>query len=232
MTDDPSRPPLPAGDPYPTQPVAAPLPVRPWYRRLRFMLPIGVVGGFIIGAAAAAAGSSPAAQNMNTQSATTVTTTTTAPAATVTHTQTTAKPTTPSAVAAVLKAWTDAGPQPDKQHAAMAALKRDWPTLAEALEKATGVKAPTDAAAPAPAAPSGTIPGDGTFIVGHDVKAGTYKSSTPDSGNCYWARLRDDKNTLNSIIANNNSSGQSVVTIRPSDAIFEDSGCNDWVRVK
>lgn len=237
MTNDPSW------TPPPTQPVYLPhvpaseqpatAPARPWYRKLRFVLPIGVIGGFVIGAAASA-GASTTPQTGAAAPAATVTTTTTVPGATVTRTQaaSAAKATTPPAVAAVLKAWTDAGPQPDKQRAAMAALKQQWPTLAEALEKATGVKAPGAAAAPAPAAPGGTIPGDGTFIVGSDIEPGTYKSATPDSGNCYWARLRDDKNTLNSILANNNSSGPSVVTIRSSDAIFEDSGCNDWVRVK
>lgn len=219
------------GSPPPSPPAAG----RPWYRKLRFMLPIGVLGGLIVGSALGSAGSS-SGQTGTTTAAATVTTTTTATgaAATVTKTAPAAavKASIPPAVQAVLKAWTEAGPQPDKQHAAMAALKQQWPTLAEALEKATGVNAPKGAAAPAPAPGSATISGDGTYEVGTDIKPGTYKSPTPDSGNCYWARLRDDKNSINSIIDNNNSAGPSVVTIHSGDRIFETSGCNDWVRVR
>lgn len=79
----------------------------------------------------------------------------------------------------------------------------------------------------APAAKA-SFPGDGTYQVGVDIKAGTYVSSKPDSGNCYWARLKDDAGGFDSIIANNNSSGQSVVTIRRTDKFFETSGCSDW----
>lgn len=77
-----------------------------------------------------------------------------------------------------------------------------------------------------------TIPGDGSFEVGVDIKPGKYKSPKPGSGNCYWARLRDEDNSLNSIIDNNNSSGPSVVTIKRTDKVFETSGCNDWVKVR
>jgi len=74
--------------------------------------------------------------------------------------------------------------------------------------------------------------GDGTYQVGADINPGTYKSSKPDSGNCYWARLKNDSGQFSAIIANNNSSGQSVVTIRSTDGVFETSGCNPWVKVK
>jgi len=79
-----------------------------------------------------------------------------------------------------------------------------------------------------PKAPAATIPGDGTYAVGSDIKPGTYVSSVPDSGNCYWARLKDTNGDLNSILSNNNSSGQSLVTILPSDKFFETDGCNTW----
>lgn len=76
--------------------------------------------------------------------------------------------------------------------------------------------------------PLATIPGDGIYEVGVDVKAGRYISPVPDSGNCYFARLKDDTGSLNSIIDNNNSAGQTVVTIKKTDKFFETSGCNDW----
>lgn len=77
--------------------------------------------------------------------------------------------------------------------------------------------------------PEAVMPGDGTFEVGVDVKPGTYVSGPPDSGNCYWARL-SGSDSVGGIIANNNSSGQSLVTIAPSDKFFESNGCNDWHR--
>jgi hypothetical protein len=109
---------------------------------------------------------------------------------------------------------------------------------APAASPATVVKTVTKtvtAAAPAPAAPAApaagaTIAGDGTFLVGSDVRPGTYKSPTPDSGNCYWARL-SGSDSINGIIANNNSAGPSVVTIRKTDRMFESTGCNEWTRV-
>ena len=80
---------------------------------------------------------------------------------------------------------------------------------------------------PAPP-PATAMAGDGTYQVGVDVKPGTYVSSTPSS-NCYWAR-KTAGDSLDGIIANSNSSGQSVVTIRASDKFFESSGCSDWTK--
>jgi hypothetical protein len=231
MTNDPnwSQHPEPYRANGPTWPSAATPARTPWYRQLRFMLPIVGFGGLVVGSAAASAGAS-------SQSTAIPTVTTTVSAAPTTVTSTAAaksvapKATTPPVVQAVLKAWTEAGPQPDKQHAAMAQLKRDWPTLAEALEKATGVKAPAGAApAPKPAPVGPTIPGDGTFAVGSDIPAGTYRSPKPDSGNCYWQRSKDDSDSLNSIIANDNTAGPARVTLHRGE-YFKDSGCNDWVK--
>ena len=72
-----------------------------------------------------------------------------------------------------------------------------------------------------------SFPGDGTYQVGVDIKAGTYVSAKPDSGNCYWARLKGS-DTFSDIIANNNTAGQSVVTIKSTDKFFETNGCSDW----
>lgn len=72
-----------------------------------------------------------------------------------------------------------------------------------------------------------SFPGDGTYQVGVDIEPGTYVSGPPDRGNCYWARL-SGSNGFGDILANNNSSGQSVVTIAKTDKFFESSGCSDW----
>jgi len=82
-----------------------------------------------------------------------------------------------------------------------------------------------------PATPANSIPGNGTFLVGSRVRPGTYESAKPKSGNCYWARLKDTSGGLGSIIANNNSSGPSTVTIDSTDRAFQTSGCETWVKV-
>jgi hypothetical protein len=71
--------------------------------------------------------------------------------------------------------------------------------------------------------------GDGTYEVGVDVKPGTYVSAAPDA-NCYWARLKGSGGSLDDILANNNTSGRSVVTIKKTDKFFESSGCEPWTK--
>jgi hypothetical protein len=73
---------------------------------------------------------------------------------------------------------------------------------------------------------AGTIPGDGTFLVGTEIKPGMYRSDAPSSGMCYWARLSGSDEF--DIIANDVSSGQSVVEIRSTDRFFETKGCAEW----
>lgn len=92
--------------------------------------------------------------------------------------------------------------------------------------------ASTTSASPQPAKTTATessVPGDGTYQVGVDIRPGTYVSDTPDSGNCYWARL-SGQDSLAGIIANNNSKGRSVVTIAKTDKLFESSGCSPWTK--
>jgi hypothetical protein len=102
-------------------------------------------------------------------------------------------------------------------------------TVTSTVTKQAPAKTVTVTAAPAPApnAAAGAIPGDGTFQVGADIQPGTYVSAPP-AVNCYWARLSSPN--AGDIIANNNSSGQSVVTILASDKFFESSGCSGWTR--
>ena len=82
--------------------------------------------------------------------------------------------------------------------------------------------------APRPA-PAVAMAGDGTYQVGIDVQPGTYLSETPESGNCYWARMTGGDG-IDNIIQNNNSSGRSVVTIKVGDKLFESNGCSDWTK--
>ena len=75
--------------------------------------------------------------------------------------------------------------------------------------------------APAPEAQT-AMSGDGTYEVGVDVQPGTYVSAPTSGINCYWE--------LGSIIDNDNTTGQAVVTIKKSDKFFTSSGCSDWKR--
>lgn len=92
---------------------------------------------------------------------------------------------------------------------------------------ATPTVTATETAPPPP--PETAMAGDGTYEVGVDVKPGTYVSPPTDGINCYWERSTGG-DELGSIIANDNTSGQAVVTIKKSDKFFISSGCSDWTQ--
>jgi hypothetical protein len=75
-----------------------------------------------------------------------------------------------------------------------------------------------------PPAPAGTIEGDGTFLVGKDIRAGLYHAPASTTGNCYWARLHDLDNGDNSIIDNNNSSGPVLLKVARTDFARPEGG--------
>ncbi|MFC8514317.1 hypothetical protein [Streptomyces sp. NPDC057257] len=80
----------------------------------------------------------------------------------------------------------------------------------------------------------GGFPGDGTFVVGKDIKPGTYRTDGPQGGlitDCYWARLSSTSGDVNDIIANESTKGQTTVTISPSDKAFTTNGCKTWEKV-
>ncbi|MEV5353119.1 hypothetical protein [Streptomyces sp. NPDC052693] len=72
---------------------------------------------------------------------------------------------------------------------------------------------------------------EGTYLVGEDVKAGSYKTSGPSGGMCYWARNKDDSGELTSIIANDIVKGPGRVTLNKGE-IFETNGCDTWQPAK
>jgi hypothetical protein len=73
--------------------------------------------------------------------------------------------------------------------------------------------------------------GDGDFRVGSDIKPGTYRTTGNSDGMCYWERARDAKGEMDSIIANDNVSGTSYVTVKATDRLFKSHGCKDWEAV-
>lgn len=78
--------------------------------------------------------------------------------------------------------------------------------------------------------PLTTVPGDGQYLVGEEIKPGTYKTSGTDGFTCYWARLKDASGEFGAIIANGNVSGQTRVALKKGE-YFETKGCQDWKRV-
>jgi hypothetical protein len=68
--------------------------------------------------------------------------------------------------------------------------------------------------------------GDGTYLVNKDIQAGTYR--TQGGSGCYWERRSDSGGDLDGIIANENASGQAVVSIAASDAAFKTQRCGTW----
>lgn len=89
------------------------------------------------------------------------------------------------------------------------------------------VPGPTETVTAKPKGPSGTIAEDGTWLVGVDIKPGTYRAS---GGNCYWERLSGMSGEFDDIIANGN--GPSTVTIKSGDEAFHSQTCAPWERVK
>ncbi|WP_372408115.1 hypothetical protein [Streptomyces luteireticuli] len=77
--------------------------------------------------------------------------------------------------------------------------------------------------------PKTSAPGDGMYRVGVDIAPGTYASPDNEAdGNCYWERAKDALHGIDSVEANENVTGNGLVTITPQDAYFKTSGCTAW----
>lgn len=78
--------------------------------------------------------------------------------------------------------------------------------------------------------PKATSFGDGVYAVNVEIAPGTYQTS--GGGTCYWATLRNfTGDGVNSIIANDNVSGPTTVTVAAGDAGFDTQGCGTWHKV-
>lgn len=98
---------------------------------------------------------------------------------------------------------------------------------------ATKPTATTTAPSTAAAASSTSVSGDGQYLVGQDMRPGTYRTKGPSAGSlgdCYWERDKDSSGDMNSIIANDNLAGSGIVTVSEGE-VFKTTGCQDWVRV-
>lgn len=75
-----------------------------------------------------------------------------------------------------------------------------------------------------PAGPATSFSGDGTFRVGVDIQAGTYRSE--GGAACYWERLRGLSGSIEDMIANGVAGPP--VQILPSDVAFKTQACGSW----
>ncbi|MFD3609783.1 hypothetical protein ACFWXA_17220 [Streptomyces atroolivaceus] len=83
---------------------------------------------------------------------------------------------------------------------------------------------------PKPKGPPTTVEGDGEYLVGEDMKAGTYKTAGPDGGfGCYWERASDASGEFDAIIANGNLDGSGRVTVNKGE-VFKSTRCQEWKR--
>lgn len=79
--------------------------------------------------------------------------------------------------------------------------------------------------------PATSFSGEGEYVVGEDIKAGTYKTAGADGGfGCYWERAKDASGEFGSIIANNNLNGPGRVTLNTGE-YFKTNRCQEWKRV-
>lgn len=70
---------------------------------------------------------------------------------------------------------------------------------------------------------------DGVHEVGKDIEAGTYRTRK-ESSSCYFARLSGFGGTLDEILANENTSAPTVVTINNTDKGFKSTRCGIWTQ--
>ncbi|MFF7354065.1 MULTISPECIES: hypothetical protein [Streptomyces] len=94
---------------------------------------------------------------------------------------------------------------------------------------AKGKKDPGDAGAAGKK--KAALAGDGDYQVGSDVKPGTYRTTGNTDDMCYWERAKDAKGETDSVLANDNVTGTSYVTVKATDKIFKSTGCKDWEAV-
>ncbi len=107
----------------------------------------------------------------------------------------------------------DKGSSASAEHRTGGGTKKDTAEAAEAAEK------------------KAAFAGDGDFQVGSDVKPGTYRTTGNTDGMCYWERAKDSSGEMDSLLANDNVSGTSYVTIKATDKLFSSNGCKDWEAV-
>jgi len=79
--------------------------------------------------------------------------------------------------------------------------------------------------------PADHFSGEGEYVVGEDIEAGTYRTAGLEGGfGCYWERAKDASGEFGSIIANNNLQGPGRVTLHQGE-YFKTNRCQEWKKV-
>lgn len=73
------------------------------------------------------------------------------------------------------------------------------------------------------------VPGDGTWLVGREVKRGTYRAEGGEW--CFWERLRNLSGEDNGVMSKGFVNGPQVVAMGPDDVAFSSQGCGQWVMI-
>ncbi|MEU9324221.1 hypothetical protein AB0D91_10480 [Streptomyces canus] len=107
----------------------------------------------------------------------------------------------------------------------------DKGSSASAEREAGGKKGVKDTGKAEVAEKKAAFAGDGDFQVGSDIKPGTYRTTGNSDGMCYWERAKDASGEMDSLLANDNVTGTSYVTVKATDKLFKASDCNDWEAV-
>lgn len=100
--------------------------------------------------------------------------------------------------------------------------------------------APVPSAQPGPPVPqpvhaeqapsvSSIVTGDGTWLIGKDIKRGTYKSEGGEW--CFWERLRNLSGDDNGVMSKGFVKGPQFVAMGPDDVAFSSQGCGQWVMI-
>jgi hypothetical protein len=110
---------------------------------------------------------------------------------------------------------------------------------------ATADKAPVPSAQPGPPVPqpirskpteksppaAGIVAGDGTWIIGKQIKRTTYESYILPT--CYWARLSSLSGEADAVIQMGfGRAGKQRITLGANDYAFHSDGCGEWVEVR
>jgi hypothetical protein len=110
------------------------------------------------------------------------------------------------------------------------------PTVTVTAEVAQPAITVTETATPQPPPPAaGTVMDqDGVYVVGADIKRGTWHTrGAVDVGgglsNCYYALL--SSTNTDDIIDNNNVNGPATITVGPGVKAVDVSGCKPWHRI-
>ena len=102
---------------------------------------------------------------------------------------------------------------------------------------ATAVAQPT--ATPGPPVPqpvemsppiADTVPGDGSWVIGREIKRGTYR--TAGRVGCYWQRLQAHPSGKWLIVDSAQRDIAQTVALDPADVAFASQGCEPWVMVR